>query len=298
MALPNFIIIGAARSGTTSLYEYLRQHPQVYMSPLKETNYFLFGGEEPSFGGPDGRVVNRDSVYRREDYENLFAGRTNQIAVGEASPKYLPTPGTARRIRELLPDARLIAILRNPVQQSLSQYSFRRRDGWEPCATLAEAIEDEPRRLREGWAGGLYLQRGLYARHLREYLEHFPPDRVRVYLYDELAADPDGLLRDLFRFLGVDDSFVPEMSSRFNVSGEIRNPVLRFLWTRTHALQAALRPLLPKPVRLKVSSFFTSRPKRKLVFDEEDRVRLRDYFRDDIRELQAMIGKDLSSWLD
>ena len=118
-SLPSLIIIGAPRCGTTSLHAYLGQHPDVYMSPLKETNFFLFDQKKPAFAGPDGESINRDSIYRLEDYRKQFVPRTTEKAAGEASPRYLGSTGTAARIHAFLPDVKLIAILRNPVKRAL-----------------------------------------------------------------------------------------------------------------------------------------------------------------------------------
>ncbi len=297
MTLPNFLIIGAAKSGTTSLHAYLGQHPQIYMSPLKETNFFAFDGHKPNFGGPDGDVFNRDSVYQIEDYLRLFAGRTDEIAVGEASPRYLGAEGAAARIRHRIPEARLIAILRDPVDRALSTFAMRKRDGWEPCATLDQAIADEPRRVEQRWGSGIYLRPGFYARLLQPYFEHFGADRIRVSLYDDLLAAPDRLLEDLFEFLGVDRGLRPVMTQRLNVSGVIKNPVMRMIWTRTHLLQNLVRPVLSKAARQRVSRFFTGLEKERVPVLPDQRERLIDHYRDDIEKLQDLIGRDLSTWL-
>ena len=93
MVMPNFLVIGAAKAGTTSVYEYLKQHPQIWMSPLKETNFFALEGETLNFRGPgDQDYINRFSITKIEDYLNLFQGVSNQVAIGEVSPLYLYSP--------------------------------------------------------------------------------------------------------------------------------------------------------------------------------------------------------------
>jgi hypothetical protein len=267
------------------------------MSPLKETNFFVFEGDRPNFGGPDGDVFNRDCVYRIEDYVRLFECRTDEIAVGEASPRYLGAEGAALRIKRRIPEAKLVAVLRNPADQAFSAFSMRRRDGWEPCVTLEEAIADEPRRIAERWGGGIYARHGFYAKLLQPYFEHFDRDQIRIYLYDDLVAAPDLLLENLFGFLSVDPGFRPSTSKKLNVSGVIKNPVMRLIWTRTHPLQKAVRPLLPKAARQSVSRFFTGLEKERMTLPPEQRERLMDHYRDDIRQLEDLIGRDLSDWL-
>jgi len=298
VALPTFLVVGAAKGGTTSVYEYLRQHPDVFMPALKEPNFFALGEQPPRFGGPDGDVFNRDSIHRREDYEGLFAGSEGAQARGEASPRYLWVEGTARRIRTMLPSAKIVALLRQPGARAFSEFAMRRRDGWEPCARLEQAIEDEPRRLAENWGSGIYLRPGFYGEQLDSYYREFPSAQIRVYLYEDLRNDPEGLLADLFRFLEVDDGFRPDMSRSFNQSGVIRNPVLRFIWTETHALQKMVRPVLPKAGRQRISRFFIGLEKEPLAFPDEVRGRLTDLYRQDILRLQDLIGRDLEGWLE
>jgi len=298
MTWPDFIVIGAPRSGTTSLHSYLGEHPRVHMSRIKEPNYFLFDGDPPRFGGPGGEMTARDSIHLERDYRALFEEGAGATARGESSPKYLSTPGTAGRIAGTLPDVKLLAILRNPVDRALSDFALRVRDGWEPCATLEEALEDEPKRLRENWSLGLYLERGFYARQLAEYFDAFPAEQIRIYLHEDLHERSDWLFEDIFEFLGVDAAFRPKMEETLNVSGSIRNPLLRTIWTRTNPVKDLLRPLLPRRVRRSVSNYFITRPKRKLESPPSLRARLLEEYRADMEKLQEMIGRDLSGWLD
>jgi hypothetical protein len=175
---------------------------------------------------------------------------------------------------------------------------MRKRDGWEPCATLDEAIADEPRRIEQRWGSGIYLRHGFYAELLQPYFEHFGRDRIRIYLYDDLLVAPDKLLEDLFGFLGVDRRFRPVTSQQFNVSGVIRNPLMRLIWTKSHPLQKSIRPLLPKAARQRISRFFIGLEKERLPFPADQRSRLIDRYRADIQQLQGLIGRDLSAWLN
>jgi hypothetical protein len=296
--LPDFLVIGAAKAGTTALHEYLRQHPQVCMSQRKEPRFFAFDQKPPDFRGPQDRTIfNRDVIWRLDDYRRQFAhARPDQI-VGEITPRYLSTPGTAERIRQLLPEARLVVILRQPADRAWSNFSMRRRDGFEPCATLEEAIADEPRRLAEHWSAGLYLERGFYSAQLLPYFERFPREHIRIYLYDDLVADARGLFRDLFSFLGVDPDFVPDMSRRPNPSGDLRNPALRWVWTRPGA-RSFIRPFLPKALRQTVSSFVVGRALVRREMPAETRRWLTELYREEIERLEKLIDRDLSPWLE
>lgn len=269
------------------------------MSPIKEPHYFTAkDGVKPSYGGPTGPVLNRNIVYRWENYVALFDGVGDELAIGETSPWYLFTPGTARRIRERLPDVQLVAILRNPADRTYSQYLQRRRDGTEPSPTLEEAIADEPRRARERWGPGYFSNRSLYAGQLEPYFSLFPRSQIRIMLYDDFVQNPRGELQALFEFLGVAGDFTPDMSERHNPSGIVRNPFTRALWTRTHGIRHLVRPVLSRSLRTRVTRFVTSRAKYMPPMSEDTRRMLVRMYESDIRRLEPTIGRDLSHWLE
>ena len=295
--LPDFLGIGAAKAGTTALHHYLAQHPEISMSRRKEPNFFIADEQPPQFGGPGDRtIINRDVIWRLADYHRQFAGARAGQMLGEISPRYLGTPGAAERIFARLPQARLFAILRQPAERAWSHFRMRRRDGFEPCATLEEAIADEPRRIAENWASGRYLERGAYAAHLEPYLRLFPREHLRVYLYDDLVADSNGLLRSLFTFLGVAPDFAPDTRQRPNRSGDLRNPLLRWLWTRTHSWRAPVRPLLPKALRSLVSRWVIAQPLVRAEIPAATRQWLTALYTDEIRRLEVLLDRDLSAW--
>ena len=137
MTLPNFLIIGAMKSGTTSLYHYLKQHPQIYMSSIKEPNFFALEGSNLDFNGAEGkeqiqRLIKRESIINIEEYRALFRRAAHETAIGEASPMYLYSPEAPYRIRYYVPEAKLITILRNPVERAYSAFLYMTRDGREP----------------------------------------------------------------------------------------------------------------------------------------------------------------------
>ena len=295
--LPNFLVIGAAKSGTTALYHFLRQHPQVYMSPEKEPRFFICEGRPPDYRGPyeDG-LINKMTIWKREDYEALFAGARDQLARGEATPSYLWFPGAPERIQALLPRARLVAILRQPADRAFSHYMMHRRDGREPLS-FEDALRAEPERLAAHWYWGRYRQAGYYHRHLSRYYDRFAREQIRVYLYDDLVRDPAALLRDLFGFLGVDEGVTVNTGVRYNLSGIIASPLLRAIWAGTNRPRAFIRPLVPRRLRQRVAGFFTTRKMIRLAMREETRAELMADYREDILKLQDLIGRDLSNWL-
>ena len=146
MTLPNFLIIGSAKGGTSSLHYYLRQHPQIFMPDLKEPRFFALEGGILNFQNPDS-AINYNSITTLREYESLFANVTNELGIGEASPLYLYSEKAARRIKHYVPDAKLMVILRNPVDRAFSCYTHLLREGYETlsfeAALKAESEEDK-----------------------------------------------------------------------------------------------------------------------------------------------------------
>lgn len=300
MAFPNFLVIGAEKSGTSSLYRYLEQHPQVSTGSIKEPLFFAAEGGQLSYPGPDGQTMYRAASSRTvtniEDYEALFEDAPTGSAVGEASPMYLYSPEAPARIRHHLPDARLIAVLRQPVDRAYSAFLHRVRTGTEPLTDFRAAFEDEERRLREGWGLGLhYRSRGFYHAQLSRYYELFDRDRIRVYLYEEFDADPVGVARDIFRFLGLDDAFEPDVSVRYNPAGVPRNRVVAALVRGAKPVGILLKRRLPFEVRKRFRDRLYAKPP---MLSAELRRELTGVYREDVVRLQGLIGRDLSAWLD
>jgi hypothetical protein len=300
MKLPNFLIIGTGKAGTTSLYHLLQQHPEIFMSPVKEPNFFAFEGEPPCFRGPgDDRTVNRESLVRWADYCALFAGVRGERALGEASTRYLEMPQTAARIRARLPAVRLVAILRNPVERAFASYLHHRRDGREPCVDFAEALRLEERRTREHWGFGQYLSGGFYHRQLQPYWDLFPASQLRIYLYEDFVSDARALLRDLYRFLDVDDRFEVDLAVPHNVSGVPRSALLDEVLTGS-SLTAAIKSRLPSGLRERIAAAVRARRNANLErppIPPSTRTWLIEAYRDDVLRLQDRLDRDLSAWL-
>lgn len=295
MPLPNFIVIGAGRCGTTSLHHRLRQHPQIYMSPEKSPNFFI-PHRDISFGDvPALRDMSRYWVSTQSDYEALFANVKDEIAIGEVSPIYLQTRRSPELIHDVCPDAKIIAILRHPVDRAYAHYLGRRRDGLEPRSSFSHVVESElSNQFPDEVAFGHYLGCGRYYHYLQGFFGLFPSKNIKVYLYDELIASPQGLMSDLYEFLGVDSSFVPDFTRR-NRSGYIANPITRYLWVHTVRVRTFLRPYLPLHLRDKVFDLFGG----DLVRPELDpglRNRLLEPFAEDLIHLDQLLDRDLSHW--
>jgi|SRR5215210_1688650 len=291
MTMPNFLIIGAMKSGTTALYYYLEQHPQIYMSPVKEPNFFCVEGQE----NPDPKSTSDSETYRR-----LFKSASGERALGEASHCYLYKAEAIERIKYYVPEAKFIAILRNPVDRAYAHFLHMVRNGTEPFADFTQALQEDESGSHRNRTPQDYIGRGFYYVQLKRYFDNFPPDRIKIYLYDDLNSTPIDTLQDAFRFLGVDDSFVPDVSVKHNVSGYPKSRVLDKLLTLgpvTHALKL----YLPAELRWRLSKVHDKLKSRNLVKPPPVQTTVRRHlietYREDTLKLQELIRRDLSGWL-
>ncbi len=302
MTLPNFLIIGAPKCGTTALYYYLKQHPQIYMSSVKEPRFFMHVESPPEFCGPGSELYLRSSVVRLEDYQALFQGVCQETAIGEASVPYLSSYHpriTAETIRRHIPAVRLIAILRQPAERAYSSFTYNRQRNIEPATSLIQALAEEQARIDAGWIPWFrYGLNGFYHANISPYFECFPREQIRVYLYDDLRANPAEMLRDIFGFLGVDDTFMPDITRRHNVTFMPRSTAMHKLLRQPNIVKSLIKPLLPQTLRQTIISGLQSLNRTKPPsLDPELRRQLTDEYREDILKLQDLIGRDLSHWL-
>lgn len=298
MTLPNFFLIGAGKAGTTALYEYLTQHPQIYMSKVKEPNFFAFMDEKVNFSGPgEDRAINKTSIANWDDYLALFKNVTQEKAIGEASHWYLYSEKVADRIKKYIPQAKLIAILRDPVKRAYSDYMHFVRENRETCDNFLDAIQEENNRINNNWGFGHYIKRGLYYDQVKRYLDTFDPSQIKIYLNEDLQADPQMLLSDIFEFLEIDNTFKPDTSYRPNVSGIPKNKILHSLLGQSSLIRKVVEPIASPELRklaIKLKGSNLARPPLNLEIRHKI---IQDFFVEDILKLQDLIGRDLSTWL-
>lgn len=294
--MPNFLIIGAAKAGTSALNSYLKQHPQIYMSPVKEPQFFAYEDQKLDFHGP-GIATIQNSITDIKAYSALFQEVSNETAIGEASTIYLYNPKAPERIRHYIPDAKMIAILRNPVDRAYSGYLMHVREGRETL-DFAQALQAEETRIRNNWSFGHYTSWGFYYPQLRRYFDMFERDQIRVYLYEDMTGDAAGLLRDIFQFLNVEETFDPDLSVRYNVSGMPKNKAFHALVKRPNPIKPVLKQLLPAWLKTSLKDRYLQYSDVKPQLAPEVRQQLLEVYRDDILKLQNLIQRDLSKWLE
>lgn len=291
VTLPNFLVIGAYKSATTSLHHALRRHPQVYVPERKEPSFFAFDGN-PELDHP---ALPR-SVTTLDEYERLFDRAAGKRAVGEVSPEYLANPWACARIRERIPDARLVAILRNPVERAFSDYLMYVRDGREPLRHFGEALAQQEARYRRREPTGYYLRTGFYARQLRPYLETFGPDQLQVHLYEDLRSQSTDVVARICSFVGADPRLASARLPVRNASAVPRNRAAAALFRSARRLSPSLEGVLPSSLA-SAARHVVRQSLQSPTLHEKDRQALVEIYRDDVLELQELLGRPLGHWL-
>jgi hypothetical protein len=302
--LPDFLIIGAPKAGSTALHEALAVHPQLYAAPVKEPKYFLTGDRPPDpagHRGPGDAHSAREWIWRRADYQRLFHAAPRGALRFESTPFYLWQQQSHPRIARLLPGAKLIAVIRDPIDRAFSNWTHLWADGLEPEADFLAACRAEPRRVADGWAPfWRYLELGRYGEQFAHLFRHVEPDRVRVVRYRELIDAPGDTLDRLCEFLGVDTgllSGLPESNVGRWASPGRMNAMLRRSIRAGAVAGARAHPRIwrvtQRPLLAALQRGTVERPR----LDPAVRAQLVDDFRADNAVLGELLGADYSDWL-
>ena len=310
---PTFIIVGAARSGTTSLYHWLKLHPQVFMSSVKETNFFA--QLKPNFTGPGDQEINRplatckdpDGSYRTrhavvvtswDDYVSLFSKAAGFAARGEASPAYLYYTDAAENIRRTIPGCKIIILLRNPVERAFSNYKVLLGGGRESLAFEA-ALRMEDQRLRLGWEHFWALKGlGLYSAQVKRYLDTFPKEQIGIWLYEDLEHDQEQCFREVCQFISVDDR-VELNFAKYNMSTSKQVESNIDLFRRYPKSMRIINTWVPARFRTLARAILkNSQQATPIVMRPATRIELTEYFRPDIMKLQKLLPEhNVMRWL-
>ncbi len=294
MKLPTFLVVGIEKAGTTSIYQYLNQHPQVYMSPVKETN-FLERDWENFQGKPNPKRIDT-----WEKYCNLFNNVQDEIAIGEVSPNYLfHYQSSSDRIIKYVPDVKMIAILRNPVDRAYSDYLMHLRD-----SINVEKVRSLTEQVKFHADTSFTIKKGFYYTPVKYYFDTFGKERVKIYLYNDLSENSLVMMQDMYQFIGVNSNFTPDTSQRQQVAAVPKNQSLNNLIKTKNPVRSAvssvLRAVIPLEMRQKLRSGLinlNSGGKELQPLSSEERKILADFYHEDILKLQDLIQRDLSCWL-
>jgi hypothetical protein len=301
MALPDFLVAGVPKAGTTALHAALSRHPGLYLSPIKEPKFFLTDGPPPTKGGPGDALTYREHVWQRDHYEALFDAAPPGALRGEATPLYLYDRDALGRIRALIPDARLIVIIRDPVERAHSNWTHLWSAGLEPVGDFVRACDEEERRIAAGWASFWhYTGLGRYGEQLAHAYSLFPREQVLVLRYRALIDDPVAALDRICAFLGVQAGLLTEIP-RENVTAHPEQTLAhRAVALGMRASDAAGR-LLPGTAATaathRLERYLQRSHRERQPLSWEQRQALLPRFDDDVRLLSSLLGEDFTDWL-
>jgi hypothetical protein len=301
VALPDFLVAGVPKAGTTALHTALSGHPGLYMSPVKEPKFFLTDGPPPDKGGPGDALTYREHVWQRDRYESLFAAAPPGALRGESTPLYLYDRAALRRIRDTIPAARLVVIVRDPVERAHSNWTHLWSAGLEPAGDFVRACADEERRIAAGWASFWhYTGLGKYGEQLQYAFSLFPRDQVLVLRYRLLVDSPAATLDQICGFLGVGQGILTEIP-RENVTAHPEHTLAHRAVAVGMRAGDALGRLLPgnaaAVVTHRLERFLQRGRRERQPLGWEQRQALLPKFEDDIRLLESLLGEDFGDWL-
>ncbi|SHM59210.1 sulfotransferase family protein [Gracilibacillus kekensis] len=282
---PDFFIVGAAKSGTTSLYEYLKKHPTIYLPENKEPHFF--GDKKPS----------EIFVDNKEAYYKLFCHAPENSVIGEASTSYLYSEKAAMDIKKFNPNGKIIILLRNPVDRAYSMYRHQVRDGFE-TNTFEKGLELEKERIYKGMPYGYhYFEGGLYYRQIKNYLNVFGPENVKIIIFEEFKETPIKVLKEIFAYLNVKDINIDKIRV-YNVSNKPISYKLQSFLVQYHPVKSILKIVLPSPFRKKIKSLILKKNMTSSYDKISDTTRkyLIHRYSDDIKKVEKILKRDLSVW--
>ncbi|CAO5185392.1 Sulfotransferase family protein [Frankia sp. AiPs1] len=301
MALPDFLVIGVPKAGTTALHAALTRHPQLFLPAVKEPKFFLTAGPPPARGGPGDAQTYQEHVWRQQDYEALFDPAPVGTLRGEATPFYLYDLDAQNRICRLAPKARLVVLLRNPVDRAHSNWTHLWAAGLEPERDFVRACALEESRRDAGWAAFWhYVSLGRYGEQLAHLFGLFPREQVLVLRYRDLRDSPEETLDRVCAFLGVATGTIGAVPSE-NVTPFVADSPVNTV------LRAALRTggrigaHFPVPVRRAVRGPLLTALQRQSGgrprLTPAQRSAVLPYFTADIARLEEVTGLPYGDWL-
>jgi hypothetical protein len=272
MVLPNFIIAGAPKAATSTLYEYIKQHPNIYMSPVKEPFFFDFNYEKGT-----------------KYYESFFKGYRGEKAIGEATVWYMSWDGVPQRMHNCVPDVKLIFVLRDPVERAFSNYLMDLCSGhYVPKQTFGYIIRNE------GKINGIHrriVSGGFYCRYIKRFEQYFGREKMLFILYDDLKKNIQNVEKTIYEFLGIDDSFRADkpgdkmvsqclLNEEFLVEISNRSPEFNYLWAKSRHFR----------------QFFLGSPSKSNQMHVLDRKYLFEIYSEENKKLEDYLDIDLSAW--
>ena len=297
--LPNFLLVGGMRSGTTSMYYYLKNHPEIYMPEKKELWYFVSSYYiNQNKSDPRYDEIRKHRIFNFDDYCQLYTDVRNEKAIGDASTIYLYQHELAiENIKKYLGQPKIIIGLRNPVELAYSLHSFLVKRN-EETLNFEQALTEEKRRLEERWDRIWAIKdMGFYSKQVQAYLDNF--EQVKIYLYDDLKRDTEKVVREIYEFLEIDPDYIPyNIRLRYNESGYFINKYLYRLLKRMRGKWGWRKiPILYEKLLFSAANWRAQKNKRKYSLDKNTKDHLQRIYKDDLLKLEKIIDRDLSMWM-
>jgi len=276
--LPNFFIVGAPRSGTTSLYDFLKRTKGIYMSPRKEPNYFSTS-IDPIFLSPS-------PIRDEEKYLKLFQNVKNEKIIGEASPTYLRDPKAPQLIKKIAGNPKIVIILRDPIQRAYSHYLLRKSNG--ATYSFSEAIKTAINSKNDDFKARI-INAGMYYEQVKRYIETFGSENVRIIIFEEFIIEPQKILKQIIDFLGIDSELPETVDLPHNlltiprnkfVSSLLQNQTMRKIGRKIFN-QTSGAIMVKKILGKKIS---------KPEMNNTDKIFLEELYREDVRNLEKLLG--------
>ena len=312
---PNFFLIGTVKGGTTSLFHYLSQHLDVYLSPIKEVNYFSAKDIDESKFAKDYRhdiridlkkyfkegmpyPVHITHITNEEDYLHLFSKVKTEKAIGEMSLSYMLYENVPQEIFKTYPNAKIMAILRNPAERAYSQFVMNLKQGKILEKDFLKEIIADDKKPVKGWgANHQYLMIGKYYEQLKRYYDIFPSKQIKIFLFDDFKAHPNAVVKEMFEFLEVDSNLNIDTSKKVNEGGVPKLKKINYLLNQSGIISWA-KNNLPHSWRQPFKKLMYNNKKEIIPkMSTEERQFLIDYYREDILLLETLINRDLKKWL-
>ncbi len=289
MIQPNLFIVGAPKAGTTSLYAYLEDHPDVYMSPIKETNYFTY------------QAIKEQGLYYKEEhistlaqYQNQFQEHTTEQVIGEASVSYLFYPGTAKKLHDFNPNAKIVMVLRQSIDRGFSHYLMDSRLGFVDRLSFEDIIFQKSNHPQQDLYYQQFIELGLYYEQVKQYYDYFDPNQIKVFLFEDLKADVAAIMQELYDFLEIDASFQTALETTHNPFLAPRNAVVGDLYKQKW-IRNTVTTLLPAGVTTYVKSKFFDKSKKPILLPQS-RSYLNQLYQEDWQRLAKLINRNLDHW--
>ena len=308
MKKPNLFIVGTMKAGTTSLYHYLSQHPDIFMCPIKEPNYFCKDIRKKDFiQTQKDRFLSRLNIDKYlsktplekihhgfidnfHDYKQLFKEVKNERIIGEVSVSYLYSAQAAKEIFHYNSESKIIIILRNPIDRAYSHWKMNLSGGFEKNnVSFYDAIQNDMNsRIKGYFCSNLYIELGLYYEQVKRYQNIFHNNQILILLFEDFLENKENLINKIFSFLNISHKII-DLAETFNVSTMPRYPIIKKL-----AQKYRIKKIIPSKYKDKLDTLFTSKKIPKI--DQTARLLIYDYYKKDIEELEKLINYDLSKW--